>query len=64
MRVSDPRRAVRPAFGVTGISDDRYRTIVGVIVISLTTPWSARGNCGCTLEHLRGPEMNQGGRMT
>jgi len=39
-RVSDPRRAFWPAFRVTGISDDRYRSTMGVIVICLGTPGS------------------------
>jgi len=51
-RVSDPRRAFWPAFGVTEISDDQYRSTMGVIVISLGTPWSAGENFGCTWEHL------------
>ena len=41
-RVSDPRRAFRPAFGVTEISEDWYRRTIGVIVISLGTPRSTR----------------------
>ena len=51
-RVSDRRRAFRPAFGVTGISDDWYRSGLGVIVLSLRTPRSAGENIGCTQEHL------------
>jgi len=47
-RVSDPRRAFRPAFGVTGISDDWYRSTMGVIVISLRSPRSAEENFGST----------------
>jgi len=34
-RESDPRRAIRPAFGVTGISDDWYRSTMGAVLISL-----------------------------
>jgi len=47
-RVSDPRRAFQPAFRVTEISDDWYRSTIGVIVISLGTPRSAGENFGCT----------------
>ena len=53
-RVSDIRRAFWPAIGVTEISDDWYRSIKGVIVISLGIPQSARENIGCTWEHLGG----------
>jgi hypothetical protein len=49
-RVLDPRRAFWPALGVTGISDDGYRSTMGVIVISLGTPPSTTENFGCTLE--------------
>jgi len=49
-RVSDPRRAFCPALGVTGISDDWYRSTMGVIVISLGTRQSAGENFGCTWE--------------
>ena len=37
-RVSDPRRAFRPAFGVTGISDDWYGSTMGAVVKSLGAP--------------------------
>jgi len=47
-RVTDPGRAFRPAIGVTGISDDWYRCTLGVIIISLRTPWSTGENLGCT----------------
>jgi len=59
-RVSDPRRAFRPAFRVTGISDDCYTSTMGVIGISLGTPRSARGNFGCTWEHLGAPTTSLG----
>ena len=49
-RVSDPRRAFRPALGVTGISDDGYRSTMGLIVIHLGTRRSAGENFGCTWE--------------
>jgi len=39
--VSDLRRAFLPAFRVTRISDDWYRSTMGVIVIGLGTPRSA-----------------------
>ena len=59
-RVSDPRRAFRPAIRVTGISDDCYRSTMGVIVIGLGTPRSARENFGCTWEHLGAPTTSLG----
>ena len=37
-RESDPRRAFRPAFGVTGISDDWYGSTMGAVVKSLGAP--------------------------
>jgi len=37
-RVSDPRRVFRPAFGVTGISDDWYGSTMGAVVKSLGAP--------------------------
>jgi len=52
-RVSDPRRAFRPTFRVTGISHDWYRSTMGVIVISLRTPRSAGENFGITWERRR-----------
>jgi hypothetical protein len=63
-RVSDLRRAFRPAFRVTGISDDCYRSTIGVIVICLGTRLSARENCGCTWEHLGAPAMCMGAPTT
>jgi len=59
-RVSDPRRAFQPAFRVTGISDDCYRSTMGVIVIGLGTSRSARENFGCTWEHLGAPATSLG----
>ena len=44
--VSDRRRAMWPAVVVTGISDDWYRSPMGVIVISWGTPRSAGENFG------------------
>jgi len=41
---SDPRRAFRPAFGGTEISDDWYRCTMGVIEISLGIYWSTGEN--------------------
>jgi hypothetical protein len=52
-RVSDPGRAFRLAFRVTGISDDWYRSTMGVIVISLGTPCSNGANFRYTWEHFR-----------
>ena len=57
-RVSDPRRAFRPAFRVTGISGDCYRSTIGVIVIGLGTPRSAGEDFGCTWEHLGAPAIS------
>jgi len=37
-RVSDPRSTFRPAFGVTGISDDWYGSTMGAVVNSLGAP--------------------------
>jgi hypothetical protein len=51
-RVSDPRRAFLLAFRVTGISDDCYRSTMGVIVIGLGTSRSAGENFVCTRERL------------
>ena len=47
-RVSDPRRPFQLAFGVSGISDDYYRSTMGVIVISLGTAGSADDKAGST----------------
>jgi len=63
-RVSDPRRAFLPAFRVTAISDDWYRSTMGVIVISLRTPRSAGENVGCTWEHLGAPKTSLGAPTT
>ena len=59
-RVSNPRRAFRPAFGATGISDDWYRSTMGVIVISLRTPQCARETFGSTWQHLGSPTTRLG----
>ena len=37
-RVSDPKRAFRPAFVVTGISDDWYGSTMGAVVKRLGAP--------------------------
>jgi len=37
-RESDPRREFRPAFRLTGISDEQYRSTMGVAVINLGAP--------------------------
>jgi hypothetical protein len=63
-RVSDRRRAVEPAFGVTEISDDWYRGTMGVIVISLGTPRSARENYEYTWEQLEAPATSLGAPAT
>jgi hypothetical protein len=76
-RVSDPGRAFRLAFRVTGISDNWYRSTMGVIVISLGTPCSNGANfrytwehfrctwkhCWCTWEHLEAPATSLGAPM-
>ena len=54
-RVPEPRSAFQLAFGVNEISDDWYRSTMGMIVTSLGTPQSAGVNFGCTLEHLGAP---------
>jgi len=58
--VLDPGIAYWPAFGVTEISEDWYRSTMRVIVISLGTPWSAEASFGCTWEHLGAPETTLG----
>ena len=63
-RVSDPRRAFQPAFRVTGMSDNCYRSTMGVIVIGLGIPWSTGENFGCTWEHLGKPAISLGALMT
>jgi hypothetical protein len=59
-RVSDRRRAVRPASRVTEISADWNRSTMGVTVISLGTSRSAGENFGCTWEPLRAQATSQG----
>jgi len=49
-RVSDLRRAFRLAFRVTEISDDWYRSSMGVMVLNLGTSQSAGEIIGCTCE--------------
>jgi len=51
--LSDPRRAFWPAFRVPGISDDWYRSAMGVTVIRVRRPRSTSKNCGYTREHMR-----------
>jgi hypothetical protein len=63
-RVSDPRRGFRPAFRVTGISDDCYRSIMGVSVIGLETPRSAGENFEFTCQHLGVPAISLGAPTT
>ena len=50
-RVSDPRRAIRPAFGVTGISDDWYGSSMGAVVKSL-------GASGTVAQPMRESQTN------
>jgi hypothetical protein len=54
-RVSDLRRSFLSAFRVTEISDDCYRSTMGVIVIGLGTPRSAGESFGFPWEHLGAP---------
>jgi hypothetical protein len=54
-KVSDRRRAVQPAFGVTEITDDCYRSTLEVVVISLGTPRSTEENFGYAWKHLGTP---------
>jgi len=63
-RISDPRWAFLPAFRVTGIFDDWYRSTMGVIVIGWRTLWSAKKNFGYTLEHLEAPRTRLGAPTT
>ena len=59
-RVSDPRRAFWPAFRVTGISDDWYRSAMAVMVMRFRTSRSAGENFGCTWKHLGAPVTSLG----
>jgi len=63
-RISDPRKAFWPAFSVSGISDDWYRTTMGVIILSLETPQTAGENFRCTWKHLSAPATSLGVPMT
>jgi len=63
-KVSDRWRAFQSAFGVTGISDDWYRSSMGEIVISMRTPPSAGENFGFTWEHLGTPATSLGAPTT
>jgi hypothetical protein len=62
--VSGRRRAFRPAFRVTEISDDWYRSTVGVLEISLGTPNSAGENFAHIWEHLEAPATSFGALTT
>jgi len=67
-RESDPRRAFRPAFRVTEISDDWYGSTMGAVVIRLgapgtvaqpmpesqTKPERGLGSYGYSFEELQG----------
>ena len=59
-RVSDPRSTFQPAFRVTAISDDWYRSTLGVIETGLRTSQSARESFRCTMEHLGAPATRPG----
>jgi hypothetical protein len=58
--VSDGGRVVRPALGVTEISDDWYRSTMRVIVISLGIPRSAGESFRYTWEHVGAPATRLG----
>jgi hypothetical protein len=51
-RVLDHRREFQLSFEVTGISDDWYRSIMGVCAMRCRTPQRPRENIRCTWEHL------------
>ena len=59
-RVSDPRRAIRTAVGITETSDDWYRTTKGEMVICLGTPQRAGEIFGCAWELLEAPATSPG----
>jgi hypothetical protein len=59
-RVSNPRRAFLPAFRVTGISENRYRCTMGVIVIGLGTALNGGKNFVYINKHLGVPATNLG----
>ena len=59
-RVSNPTSAFLPAFKVTGIPDNCYRSTMGVIVIGLWTLQSNGENLECTWERLGAPVINLG----
>jgi len=63
-KILDCTRAFGPAFGVTGISDEWYRSTMGVIVIRLRTPQSARENVWCTWDYLGVPVTRLGAPTT
>jgi hypothetical protein len=48
-----PRKVFQPAFIITKISDDWYRSAIGVTVIWLGTPQSTGENFVCTWKHQR-----------
>jgi hypothetical protein len=54
-RVSDPEKVFWLAFRVTGISDDMSWSTMGVIVLGLGIPQTAKGKFGCTWDHLEAP---------
>ena len=62
--VSDPMKAFWPAFRETEISDDWYRSTLGVIVMRLGTPRCARENFECTWQNLCVPATSLGALMT
>jgi hypothetical protein len=62
-RVSDPKRAFQPTFGVLGISDDQYRSTLEVIVLSLGISGSAGKNFECIWEYLGAPATGPGAPM-
>jgi len=59
-RVSHPGRAFQPTFGITGITDDWYKSTMGVIVMGLRTHQCVGENFGWTWELLGVPTTNLG----
>jgi len=59
-RVSDHRRAFRPAFRVTGIADNWHRSTMGVVAISLKSPGSA-GEKSCNANYKPGSTSDNSG---
>jgi len=59
-RVSDLGRALLLNFIITGVSDDCYKSTMGVIMIGLGTSRCPEKNIGCTWKHLGAPTTSLG----